>query len=204
MSVKDKKIRQVKYTIDVLTEEQLVRLPNAGKVGKHEQFELMHEAGRQAGIENEQYKLPRAKESVFRIPTTIFTNGWIYVLEDTELAFLLMIASRGAQDETVAIPAEERLLRYGIGRNAYMTNRMLERLKLITVTADPRRTGNGKIEGYKEGQEVLLHRFNVLRDGFDRKAFDAVTEEIVYQLEREQIPTIHDLMSPHRSPGTGE
>ncbi len=180
----DKKIRQVKGVLDRLAAEELVRLPNAGKVGKHEQFELMRECGFVKGIESEQYKIPRNDEPTFEILATLFTNGWIQVLEDTEIAFLLMIASLGADTQAVAIDGDIRLLHYGLSREAYTANRMLDRLGLITVTEDPRRTGHGKVEGYKEDMRIMLNRITLHWPSFERDAFEAVTTELNYQLGR--------------------
>lgn len=53
------------------------------------------------------------------LPSSRFYNGWIHVLEDSELALLLMISglhARFGYDRQVYLDGDTRLLQFGIGR----------------------------------------------------------------------------------------
>jgi hypothetical protein len=85
------------------------------------------------------------KEPAFPVPATLFTNGWIHVLEDSKLAFILMVAAyhhtMGAQP--FMITAADRLQRFGMKHDGYEAHKMLSRLGLVTVTPDGRRRADG-------------------------------------------------------------
>ena len=64
---------------------------------------------------------------------------WIYVLEDTELLFMLMLAyyaARTPPDGGMRIDLETRLLHHGIGRDGYKAHFMLSWLDLAYVKSD--------------------------------------------------------------------
>jgi len=185
MTPSAKKMRQLKTTLVRLHEEELITLPHsAAGAGKYEGFELMHEAGKRRQGANDLYKLPKPTDKdFFVVPTTLFTQGWIHCLEDTELAFLLMLASMNAYEQPAAVMGEVRLLHYGIGRDAYEAHMMLNNLGLVQVTIDPRRFDDGKIEGYNDHHEAFLHRFQLLPAGLDTPAFVAVRDQVAHGLE---------------------
>ena len=120
------------------------------------------------------------------MPAALFTSGWIHVLEDTELAFILMMAACHHQTggQPFSMPGTDRLDRYGIGRDAYEAHKMLSRLHLVTVTPDPGRHPDGKVEGYNEEHQALLHAFTFHPDQFSRDALTEVRNQIDYQLSR--------------------
>lgn len=187
ISVPDKKARQVRNTLARLAAEELVTLTRREQAGnKYEEFRLLHEGGRREQGDNVAYRVP-LHELTFAVSVEMFTSGWIHVLEDTELAFILMLAAShyDSGGQQVRIRAETRLLKYGIGRDAYEAHRMLGRLGLVTVTADPGRHPDGKIEGYNSGEpQTLLHTLGFLPDQFGRDALTDVRAQIEYQLSR--------------------
>lgn len=190
MSVSAKKIRQMESALDRLAAEELIEL--AGKEeepgsGKYEKFRLMHEGGRRATGPNVPYQMPDPqRERVFPVPVTLFTNGWIHVLEDTELAFILMTAAchHSLAGGMFCIPAADRLLRFGIGRDAYQAHMMLSELGLITVTQDPARHPDGKVKDYGSGGKALPHTLGFVPAGFDRDAFTTLSKHIDQRLGR--------------------
>src|SRR5690242_7465490 len=107
----------------------------------------MHEGGRRATGPNVPYQVPDPqRERVFPVPVTLFTSGWVHVLEDTELAFILMTAAcHHSLSGAFRIPAADRLLRFGLGRDAYAAHMLLSALGLVTVTEDPARHIDGKV-----------------------------------------------------------
>ena len=174
-SVRDKKLRQVQDALRRLSrpEVQLVELPNfqSKATGKYEGFLLMHEAGApyESG-DNVPYAVPAAQGMLLlRLPSGLFLNGWIHILEDSELAFLLMLACLRAKfgDKPVFAAGEIRLLQFGVGRDTYQAHHMLNRLGLIEVEEDPNRHfDDGKVRGYTRGQPAKLHRFQLINGWF--------------------------------------
>jgi hypothetical protein len=190
MRVADKKARQLSHTLDVLAREELAGLTPAGQLGtgrydKYDKFQLLHEGGRRATGANIAYQVPLG-EPTFPVPAALFTSGWIHVLEDTELAFILMLAAGHHENggQQVSVPGTERLDSYGLGRDAYEAHKMLARLGLVTVIADPGRYPDGKVEGYNEGESAQLHAFIFHPGQFSRDALTEVRAQIDYQLSR--------------------
>jgi hypothetical protein len=189
MSVSAKKIRQMESALGRLAIEELVELTRPGDSGarKYEQFELLNEGGRRAHGSNVAYQVPvPLREPAFPVPATLFTNGWIHVLEDTELTFILMMAARhhATGGQQFRVPAETRLLRFGIGRDAYEAHMMLSRLGLIEVTQDPGRHPDGKVKDFNSGEPALPHILGFIPAGFGRDALTTLRTQIDYQLSR--------------------
>jgi hypothetical protein len=130
MSVSAKKTRQMETTIDRLAKEELVELARTSEPGtrKYEGFVLMHEGGRRRPHgPNIPYQVPVVPpEQAFPVPVTLFTNGWIHILEDSELAFILMMAAvhHATGGQVFTITAEDRLLRFGMKHDGYEAHMM--------------------------------------------------------------------------------
>ena len=187
MSVSAKKTRQMESAIGRLAEEELVELTRSGEPGarKYEEFVLMHEGGRRPHGPNVRYHVPVVpQEQAFPIPVTLFTNGWIHVLEDTEISFILMMAAahHAMGGQPFGVPAENRLLRFGMAHDAYEAHIMLSRLGLVTVTPDPRRRPDGTVEDFNLEGSALPHILSFTSAGFDRDALTTLTAEIDRQL----------------------
>jgi hypothetical protein len=183
---REKKLRQVHDALRRLSspELQLVTLPNFqhAPTGKYEGFLLMHEGGTPVGgYDNQPYTVPAAESRTMYLPGGLFLNGWIHVLEDSELAFLLMLAClRSRSDKTpVFATSEDRLLRFGLGRDAYESHRVLSHLGIVRVQAVPhpgRRLG--KAGRYLKSDPPKLHRFDLLNDGFEEPAIPTMGQVI--------------------------
>lgn len=121
--------------------------------------------------------MPPQTEKTFTLPLGLFSNGWIHLLEDAELAFLMMlivVTQLGHQGEWVKIPAEQRLLHYGIGRDSYEAYKTLLAFGLLKVEYDEGRHVDGKVMGYKEGVQPRLHAFKLQPEGFEEPALDVM------------------------------
>jgi hypothetical protein len=121
------------------------------------------------------------RELLLSLPSGLFTNGWIHLLEDSELAFLLMIAWLHARfgHQPVFAASDIRLLQFGLGKDSYEAHRMLNRFGLVEVHEDADRyLEGGKIAGFQEGRQPQLHRFQLTPSGFDQQATDKVREVI--------------------------
>ena len=175
---REKKLRQVHDALRRLSSPglQLVRLPNFQRTptGKYEGFLLMHEGGAPiGGGDNQIYTVPAAESKTMYLPGGLFLNGWIHVLEDSELAFMLMLAClRSRFDKMPVFAASEvRLLQFGLGRDAYESHRILSHLGIVRVQAGPhpgRRLG--KAGRYLKSDPPKLHRFELLNNGFEEPA----------------------------------
>lgn len=187
MLKRDKKIRHIHAGLDRLEHNGLVYLPNRSAVtGRYEQFVLLDEESGmpQPGADPVLYRTPRLSERFFTLPMTFVTNGWVQVLEDTELAVLLMIAcGAGSVDEAgIAIPGDVRNGAYGISRHAFESHRMLHRFGLITVE-EVNRHEDGKAELF-DAQGASLHRLNLVPQAFEWPAPATLAEKITYELSR--------------------
>jgi hypothetical protein len=187
MSASAKKTRQMQSAIDRLAKEELVELTRTGEPGikKYESFVLMHEGGRRPHGPNMPYHVPVVPpEQAFPVPVTLFTNGWIHILEDSELAFILMMAAahHATGGQAFTITAENRLLRFGMTHDGYEAHLMLSRLGLVTVTPDDGRRPDGTVEDFKSEGSALPHVLSFIPAGFDRDAFTTLSEEIDRQL----------------------
>lgn len=175
------KLRQIHDALRRLSspEIRLAWLPNnqAQPIGRYEDFRLMHEAGTPIGGDYQPYTVPSDESRTLYVPGGLFDNGWIHVLEDSELAFLLMIACLRSRSGNVPVFAtsETRLLRFGLGRDAYESHRLLSSFGIVKVHPGPhpgRRLG--KAGRYLISDPPKLHRFELLNDGFDKPAIPAV------------------------------
>ena len=142
MGQRQKKLRQVHDALRRLSspEVQLVQLPNFQRAptGKYEGFLLLHEGGAPADRhDNQRYTVPSAESKAMYLPGGLFMNGWIHVLEDSELAFVLMLACLRSRFDAMPVFAssEVRLLQFGLGRDAYESHRLLSRLGIVRVHA---------------------------------------------------------------------
>jgi hypothetical protein len=186
---REKKLRQLHDALRRLSspELQLVRLPNfeRASTGRYEGFLLMHEGGAPAdGDDNQPYTVPAAQATTLYLPPGLFRNGWIHVLEDSELAFLLMLAclrSRSGKKQVFAT-SQERLLQFGLGRDAYESHRVLSQLGLVRVHPGPHPGRRyGRAGRYLKRDPPKPHRFALLNEGFDEPALP-ITHEVMARL----------------------
>lgn len=181
---RDKRARTVRSAIEAMEEAGIARFPDdPGDRDRFSNFVLLNERGRDDVGEAEEYRVPKKGESVFAMPHGFVSNGWIHVLEDTEIALLLMVACRrGGWDENgmLAVPADVRLTQYGIHRDAYSAARKtLEWLGLLTVEEVGRHE-----DGRAENVELRVHRFALAKDGFERLATSTAIEVLTSQVSR--------------------
>lgn len=191
-SVRDKKGRSIRTALNNLADSGLVDLVGErGRRGRHEDFVVLNDMGWQNPGDPIPYEVPRGRELVFTLPAGFVRNGWLHILEDSEIAVLLMIAC-GAFSLTpltdnidlgpgeVAIPGVARLERYGIHRDPYSTARKtLEWFGLLSVREIDRHN-----DGRAENASNQLHRLMLLDGGFEASAFEVVPGVLTSQLDR--------------------
>ena len=184
----DKKRRMLTSALDALShqEVQLVHLPKGDHPKareKYEKFRLLDEGGARGGEVPYYVRPPKEERNVFSLPSTLFTNGWIHLLENTELAFLMMIANEmRSQGQFVKISGNSRILYYGFGRDAYKAHLTLARFGLIHVVIAENRFWDMKVKDYGEGGEAMLHAFSMIRSGFDQAALPVIRKALKTEL----------------------
>lgn len=177
---REKRARSVRNALKALRAAGLVEIP-AGE-DRWSRFTLLNERGTDVVREREEYRVPK-REPTFNVPDGFVSNGWLHVLEDSEIALLLMIACGvGGQREGrhLFMPSGARLLHYGIHRDAFSSARKtLEWFGLLDVEEHNRHE-----DGRAENGELRVHRLALLEDGFGRAAVPALIEVIEKQLAR--------------------
>ncbi|MFI7114787.1 hypothetical protein ACIBK9_51340 [Nonomuraea sp. NPDC050227] len=158
---------------------QLVYLPHGyERSGRYEGFQLLDEGGVRSTGDSVPYVVPRAGETQFGLPYGLFENGWIHILEDAELLSLLSLAHHRevnllSEETWIKIESAERLHNYGLGRDAYQSHQILQRFGLLEVDADPDRRRDGTLPVRpRYAANGLLHRFQIVEDGFDEPAVE--------------------------------
>lgn len=189
-SDRDDRLRTVHTALRSLQRAGLVELPNEGAPkGTYDGFVTLREGGLFVPS-SVRYTVPTAKNAPMSLPYTFITNGWVHVLEDSEIALLLMAAcgfgslvvpSMGPG--WVAIPAATRLGRYGLSRDAFDAHRMLKRFGLLEVYGVGRHDEDlSRVRDFGK-KEPQLHRLRLRREGFDADAFEVVPREVARRLK---------------------
>lgn len=179
-----KRARSVRSALNSLETAGLVLLPERqGARGRYENLFLLNESGRDVLGEVEEYRVPRAADTTFTMPEGFISNGWLHVLEDSEIALLLMVAcGKGGflDGGLIAMDSQIRLQHYGIHRDSFSAARKtLEWFGLLHVEELGRHD-----DGRAEETELRVHRLGLLRDGFDEPAPQLVVNALRGQLAR--------------------
>lgn len=190
---RDKKARMLRNALENLHGAGLVQLlGQPGERGRYEHFVALSDAGPQYDGAAVQYSVPSDREDHFLLPPGFITSGWLSVLEDSEIAVLLMLACGrhrlekwnadfDIEDREVAISGENRLLYYGIHRDRFATAcKTLGWFGLIQVREIDRHPDDGRAE---DGR-TQLHRIRVVPEAFEQDSLEVVRDTVRTQLER--------------------
>jgi len=181
---RDKRARSVRSALITLDKAGLVDIPGTpGQRDRFEGFVPLNEVGTDVLGERLEYTVPGTKEGTFPMPPGFVLNGWMHLLEDSEITALLMIAcGREAWMENghLVFPGAVRVRHYGIHRDRFATARKtLEWFGLSSVEEVGRHR-----DGRAEDDERFVHRLRLLPDGFNEPALPAIQEAIRRQLTR--------------------
>ncbi|WP_157156203.1 hypothetical protein [Diaminobutyricimonas sp. LJ205] len=184
LTARDKRARSVRSALSALAEAGLVAIPGEpGVRDRLKNFVLLNECGVEAVGEAEEYYVPRRGEATFTMPAGFVSNGWLHVLEDSEIALLLMVAcQKGGWPENglLVVPADVRLRHYGIHRDAYSSARkVLEWCGLLKVEEVARHR-----DGRAENAELRVHRLGLLPSGFEEPAVLTTIDALTHQVAR--------------------
>ncbi|WP_146231247.1 hypothetical protein [Micromonospora sicca] len=177
----DKQRRHLGNGLEALERACLVALPHRGEPRNiHREFMLLEETA--APTPKPPYSVPKNSDDSFVVPTALFTNGWISVLSDAELAFLLMtmLMYHPDEEEGVAVPAKARLQLMGIGPETYEAHRLLETFGLVRVTRQAGRAANGRVAsvGTEGGRRALPDLVQLLPEGLKRDGYSTVADKL--------------------------
>ncbi|MGW6033333.1 hypothetical protein ACWFOS_06715 [Gordonia terrae] len=180
-----KKARQIQSSLVRLHKENLVSLAFKGRQRLYDEFMLKSEDARPHS-DNRFYRVPES--GYFTVPAWLFTNGWIHVLEDSELVLLLIAARMRCEhgDEPQPLPSGPRKLNYGLSRDSFEAgHRMLAYLDVLDVISDFQRSADGKVDGFSDrGAQPHLLRFHP--KALDRPSFPTITTTIKEQIARSE------------------
>ncbi|WP_147303319.1 hypothetical protein [Microbacterium bovistercoris] len=184
LTARDKRARSVRNALIALAEAGLVDIPGAlSERNRFEKFVLLDERGVDAVGEQQEYRVPSKAESIFTMPGGFVANGWLHVLEDSEIAILLMVACESGgwrEPGLLVMDPKVRLQNYGIHRDVFSSARKtLDWFGLLRVEERNRHD-----DGRAENGEQQAHRLALVPGGFDKPALPTVVEALTGQLAR--------------------
>lgn len=175
----EKRLSSVRSSLAVLRRERFVSFDDRVRSDK-QVVTLLNEVPPEPRADVQSYQPPKVRnpgDSHFTLPWSFFRQGWVYILRDSELQVLMMLACRlgslmAGEDVAlgeVAIPGEVRLGHYGIHRDPFSQAYInLERFGLIEVREMSRYDSGRAIDG-----RTQLHRFKLIDGAFDRPALES-------------------------------
>lgn len=187
--------RQIKSALDTLSSPAiaLAILPDRSRArGKYLRVQLLHEGGARPEGAPIAYKVPTARESTIDVPADFFTQGWVHLLTDAEIATWLSVRHyaqsyrAGDEDTGMMITGSLRKSVYGLNKEAWGSHRMLERFGLLRVQTNNRRR-NGQLEHFDpEDKNALPNSLWLTDDGLARDAVYAVRAGIAEALDEQR------------------
>ncbi len=187
VDVPTKKARQIQSSLIRLHKENLISVPVKGRHRRYEDFVLKREDARPTG-DNSVYRVPEHDTDFFAVPASLFTNGWIHLLEDSELVLLLIAARMYSQhsDTPQPLPSGPRKLNYGLSRDSFEAgHRVLDYLGILDVISDYQRNAAGKVDGFGDrGAQPHLLRFHP--EALDRPAYPTIVDTITEQIAKSE------------------
>jgi hypothetical protein len=187
----DNRVRQVKGALDTLHEEGLVELERANGARRYGGFTLMHESGRGELATPRTYTVPKANEGTVNLPVGFFLNGWVHVLQPSEIAIWLMFRDLAWRfpnehlENGVYIYGDARQEEYGLNRDAYEGHDVLRGLGLLQFAPALREGPDGTIT-FRLPSRYDPHRFQLIDEGLSQLAVPATLKLLDQQLARQR------------------
>lgn len=161
-----KRAKQIENALDRLADPRLALVQLAPGIGRSrfERIALNRETGSPARKDPSKYTLP-TQDDLISIPIPFFTNGWIQVLSDSEIANWLAFRDRGEMRTADAKHAHgltmnvhTRLGTYDLTKDAWDTHLMLGRAGILIAES-----GEVSSEQREDGQYRFRKDPNVFR-----------------------------------------
>jgi hypothetical protein len=189
---RDKKQRMIHTALNTLESAELVQmLKPPGARNRYDEFVLLNEVGARRKADPLQYAVPTAADNPVALPAELITAGWLHLLEDSEIATLMMVACKTGtvvNDGRCAIPGDVRIRHYGLGRDAFEAHRMLRWLGLVDVQSFGRWDDGTHVDDYGN-EEAMLFRITLKPDGFKADPAERLQQALDKQLGRPPRPT---------------
>ena len=182
INARERRVRQVRQALLTLAADdvQLIEFTKPDAMRRYHEFRLLHETGRPIG-DQVPYAVPMPTEqNLFSLDARLFTNGWVNVLKDTELAFLCMMADLQARNGygPISIPGDIRIGYYGLGTDGYQAHHLLQRTGLLQITRSEVRRPDGTFKAPDREAPYDLsgapNSFCLASDGFSQPALPAI------------------------------
>lgn len=168
------RVRAVEAALNGLVAERIVER-DSGR-GLARKTSLMQEDSMRVGGPGLPWTMPKGR--AVHVPVEFFTNGWVWVLDKSEIAcFLMMLDAEqsigtGAQFQ---IFGQERLKSYTLGKDTMAKHIELEILGLTKTTRPAGRRPDGSWADLGDDKPREHHTYAVLREGLGASAIDAVS-----------------------------
>lgn len=154
--------RQVMNALERLAapELQLIEVSRrpSGRLDASGQMWVNQETGPTATGDVHRYRIPTPSEKVISVPIEFYTNGWIQVMTDSEIANWQMWRDQSEMREAgittaddLFIDAQDRLDYYDLSRDVWDTHQTLTRVGLMSVEA-------GEVEARMTTRGARFHR----------------------------------------------
>lgn len=187
INVRERRVRQIRQALLTLAADdtQLVEFTEPEAMRRYLRFRLLREAGRAIG-DQVRYAVPMPiEQDLFSLDARLFTNGWVNVLKDTELAFLCMVAdlqARRGGNGPVPVSGEIRIGYYGLGADGYQAHHLLQRAGLLQVARSEARRPDGTFKAPDRKVRYPTfgapNRFRLISDGFSQPALPTIIDAL--------------------------
>jgi hypothetical protein len=176
-SAHDKRTRSARAALTRIAQPDisLAELPRAHQPkGGYDEVRLYEDTGPRTFGHPVPYRIPNSGNDVLDIPVNFFLNGWIYVLEDTELVTYLMYRRLCSQASPAHISSDLRRERFGIKQSAWENYWLLVDSGLLLVEHDENRRPDGTFAEQSAGATPLRHRFTLRDEGLSNDGLRVV------------------------------
>lgn len=159
------------------------------RVGRFGELRLFEESGPRLIGDPVRYTRPTSTDETVRIPIDFFRRGWIFVLEDSEIATYLMYRYINAKNKVAFISAANRQDQYGIKTSAWEQHWLLTRSGILELVANENRRSDGTFTGQSEGAALEAHRFAVRDEALAEDAHSMVHAAVEERMSTVGGPT---------------
>lgn len=184
---RDNRLRQIRGALKLLADEAIgmVELPSRGR-GTRTMFRGVHlltETGTATTVPP-RYEPPTNRADTVDLPFEFWTNGWVHVLTNREIAMLLMLTDNQARtnptEDTTGqqfdrwVSPKSRIVKYDLTRATWDTHRNLQEFGLIHTLVHENRRPDGTAIGGRQAGYTGPHRFRITPEGFKEPALRTV------------------------------
>ncbi|MDX3844994.1 hypothetical protein [Streptomyces europaeiscabiei] len=164
------KTRQLRASLNLLSNHKLVDIGDPGVRNRYEGFKLLSEDAVSSAASSVEYRVPREHEAVINVPFQFFTRGWVYLLTKSEIAAYFMWLSLSAESEWVTGLWRQRAGLFGLSRDVHDTTQALAAYGLVDVLPSRERRQNGTWRNFNAGDKPYGNKIRVNRRGLWRSA----------------------------------